>query len=182
MQIKATLRYPCTSNRCKMKRLTIQVLAKKWRHWDFTACWWDCTSACRWYNHCEKQFGNFLKGKILPTKSSSHSLLGVCAREIKACIYLNTWIFISALFVIVKNRQTLNIHSVQFSSVAQSCLTLCDPMNRSTPGLPVHHQLLEFTQTHVHRDSKHRFKNCLHQNVKCTASFIEKVLLWKNCA
>ena len=39
----------------------------------------------------------------------------------------------------------------QFSSVAQSCLTLCDPMNRSTPGLPVHHQLLEFTQTHVHR-------------------------------
>ena len=43
--------------------------------------------------------------------------------------------------------------SVQFSSVAQSCLTLCDPMNRSTPGLPVHHQLLEFTQTHVHRVS-----------------------------
>ena len=39
---------------------------------------------------------------------------------------------------------------VHFSSVAQSCLTLCDPMNRSTPGLPVHHQLLEFTQTHVH--------------------------------
>ena len=41
--------------------------------------------------------------------------------------------------------------SVQFSSVAQSCLTLCDPMNRSTPGLPVHHHPPEFTQTHVHR-------------------------------
>ena len=41
--------------------------------------------------------------------------------------------------------------SVQFSSVAQFCPTLCDPMNRSTPGLPVHHQLPEFTQTHVHR-------------------------------
>ena len=40
---------------------------------------------------------------------------------------------------------------LQFSSVAQSCPTLCDPMNRSTPGLPVHHHLLEFTQTHVHR-------------------------------
>ena len=40
---------------------------------------------------------------------------------------------------------------LQFSSVAQSCPTLCDPMNRSTPGLPVHHQLQEFTQTHVHR-------------------------------
>ena len=41
-------------------------------------------------------------------------------------------------------------HSVQFSSVAQLCLTLWDPMNRSTPGLPVHHQLPEFTQIHVH--------------------------------
>ena len=40
--------------------------------------------------------------------------------------------------------------SVQFSSVAQSCLTLFDPMDCSTPGLPVHHQLPEFTQTHVH--------------------------------
>ena len=38
----------------------------------------------------------------------------------------------------------------QFSSVAQSCLTLCNPMGCSTPGLPVHHQLPEFTQTHVH--------------------------------
>ena len=43
--------------------------------------------------------------------------------------------------------------SVQFSSVVQSCPTLCDPMNRSTPGLPVHHQLPEFTQTHVHQVS-----------------------------
>ena len=41
--------------------------------------------------------------------------------------------------------------SVQFSSVAQSCPTLFNPMNLSMPGLPVHHQLLEFTQTHVHR-------------------------------
>ena len=41
--------------------------------------------------------------------------------------------------------------SVQFSSVAQSCPTLCNPMNRSTPGLPVHHQLPEFTQTHVYQ-------------------------------
>ena len=41
--------------------------------------------------------------------------------------------------------------SVQLSSVAQSCLTLCDPVNCSTPGLPVHHQLPEFTQTHVHQ-------------------------------
>ena len=52
-----------------------------------------------------------------------------------------------------------NIHkiiepwNIQFSSVAQSCLTLCDPMNHSTPGLAVHHQLPEFSQTHVHRVS-----------------------------
>ena len=41
--------------------------------------------------------------------------------------------------------------SAQLSSVAHLCPTLCDPMNCSTPGLPVHHQLLEFTQTHVHQ-------------------------------
>ena len=45
----------------------------------------------------------------------------------------------------------LSILSVQFNSVAQSCRTLCDPMDRSTLGFPVHHQLPEFTQTHVHQ-------------------------------
>ena len=44
--------------------------------------------------------------------------------------------------------------SVEFSSVAQSCLTLCNPRNCSTLGLPVHHQLLELAQTHVHRVSE----------------------------
>ena len=42
---------------------------------------------------------------------------------------------------------------IQFSSVTQSCPTLCDPMNRSTPGFPVHHQLPELTQTHIHQVS-----------------------------
>ena len=50
-----------------------------------------------------------------------------------------------------KQRSKLLDASVQFSSVAQSCSTLCDPMNCSMPGLPVHHPLPEFTQTHVHR-------------------------------
>ena len=54
------------------------------------------------------------------------------------------------LFQILKDDAVKVLHSVQFSSVAQSCLTLCDPMNCSMPGLPVHHQLPEFTQTHVH--------------------------------
>ena len=48
---------------------------------------------------------------------------------------------------------SVGLSSVQFSSVAQSCPTLCNPMNCSMPGLPVHHQLPEFTQTHVHRVS-----------------------------
>ena len=48
---------------------------------------------------------------------------------------------------------SLSFSSVQFSSVTQSCPTLCDPMNRSTPGLPVHHHLPVFTQTHIHRVS-----------------------------
>ena len=43
-----------------------------------------------------------------------------------------------------------HLTSVQFSSVAQSCPTLCNPMDSSTPGLPVHHELMKFTQTHVH--------------------------------
>ena len=51
------------------------------------------------------------------------------------------------------SRVIRGIFQVQFSSVAQSCLTLCEPMNYSTPGFPVHHQLLELTQTHVLRVS-----------------------------
>ena len=49
--------------------------------------------------------------------------------------------------------QSNGLSSVHFTLVAQSCPTLCDPMSRSTPGLPVHHQLPEFTQTHVHQVS-----------------------------
>ena len=59
---------------------------------------------------------------------------------LSTCLHFAIW---------VSCRQ--HISSVQFSSVAQSCPTLCDPMNCSTPGLPVHHELPEFTQTHVHQ-------------------------------
>ena len=51
------------------------------------------------------------------------------------------------------HKLTISLISDQIRSVAQSCPTLCDPMNRSTPGLPVYHQLPEFTQTHVHQVS-----------------------------
>ena len=63
----------------------------------------------------------------------------------------------SVLGCSLKNDRMISVHfqgkpfsSVQFSSVTQSCLTLCNPMNRSMPGLAVHHQLPESTQTHVH--------------------------------
>ena len=64
----------------------------------------------------------------------------------KACMYR---LHIHTAHTLYHPHTTDN--SVQFSSVTQSCPTVCDPMNCSTPGLPVHHQLPEFTQTHVHR-------------------------------
>ena len=65
----------------------------------------------------------------------------------------NVFLFLSLNGIILLCCLKLDCLSVQFSSVAQSCPTFCDPMNRSTPGLPVHHQLPECTQTHVHRVS-----------------------------
>ena len=62
---------------------------------------------------------------------------GDCSHEIKRCLLFERTI----------------MTNIQFSSVTQSCPPLCDPMNRSTPGLPVHHHLPEFTQIHVHRVS-----------------------------
>ena len=62
--------------------------------------------------------------------------------------FISGWkmvIFYQVFFIYCRDTS-----SVQFSSVPQSCPTLCDPMDYSTPGLPVHHQLLEFTQAHVH--------------------------------
>ena len=56
-------------------------------------------------------------------------------------------------FIFLGSKIAADGDLVQFSSVAVSCLTLCDPMNCSTPGLPVHHHLPEFTQTHVHCQS-----------------------------
>ena len=67
-------------------------------------------------------------------------------------LYLSESEFFLFLLLFIFCLQTfVQMYSVQFSSLAQSCPTLCDPMNCSTPRFPVHHQLLEFTQTHVHR-------------------------------
>ena len=85
------------------------------------------------YSNCEQYF----KKMAFLCKSFNYSTL-------------NAFLFvIKQSKLSFKNLIILIIQSV--SSVSQSCPTLCDPMNRSTPGLPVHHQLPEFTQTHVHR-------------------------------
>ena len=73
------------------------------------------------------------------------------------CLWSTSWVldlFIHHLWC-MKHQQssTFIARSDQIRSVTQSCPTLCDPVNRSTPGLPVHHQRPEFTQTHVHRVS-----------------------------
>ena len=77
-----------------------------------------------------------------------------CLKKQRLIIKYFTGVYL-LIFMIYKSKKKKEeegkvLNSVQFSSVTQSCLTFCDPMNCSTPGLPVHHQLPEFTQTHVH--------------------------------
>ena len=73
--------------------------------------------------------------------------------------HIQNWVFLLWLHLFIHSGvispliSSSIFSSVQFSSVTQPCPTLCDPMNCSKAGLPVHHQLLEFTQTHVHRVS-----------------------------
>ena len=65
------------------------------------------------------------------------------------------WVFIVVHRLLIEVTSLVGVHrlwarGLQFSSVTQSCPTLCDPMDCGTPGCPVHHQLLELTQTHAH--------------------------------
>ena len=69
------------------------------------------------------------------------------------CLDFKSNNYLKRYFAIRKSHTNAYQLMNQFSSVAQSCPTLCDPMNCSTSGLPVHHQLPEFTQTHIHQDS-----------------------------
>ena len=75
-----------------------------------------------------------------------HCWVHIWSKQKDSC----TPMLIAALFTIVMIWKYPSTESVQFSSVTQSCLTLCDPMNCCTPGLHVHHQLPEFTQTLIY--------------------------------
>jgi len=90
-----------------------------------------------------------LKVKVIKAFDLVILLLGIYPRENKIHVHTKTRTQISSF--ICSGEKLLTIQkSIQFSSVAQSCPTLCDPIDCSTPGLPVHRQLLEFTQIHVH--------------------------------
>ena len=87
------------------------------------------------------------------------------SNEVSDHLFLAAWkctIEATGIIILSKPEKTIGfrvykyskiLYSYQIRSVAQLCLTLCNPMNRSTPGLPVHHQLPEFTQTPIHRVS-----------------------------
>ena len=106
----------------------------------FQTCWLDLPSTTEWdikkevliiqTFHCTHKLAKELRRRAKQKRENQEGVL--VRKKGEEC---------------VSGRMEL---SVQFSSVAQSCLTLCDPVNRSMPGLPVHHQLPEFTQTHVH--------------------------------
>ena len=113
---------------------------------------------------------NFTKLKLrTQEKRISYSAKELCP-AIRSCfriLHLITYRFskeksLFPAFKISASTWWLYISAVQFSSVAQSCPTLCSPMNCSTPGLPVHQQLPEFTQTHVHRVS-----DAIHHLILC---------------
>ena len=84
---------------------------------------------------------------LYPAKSSSGPIaFGCFSYSYHGCLIMER-----VLFLILQDLTYFKFYSFQFSSVAQSCPTPCDPMNHSMLGLPVHHQLPESTQTHVHR-------------------------------
>ena len=98
------------------------------------------TTGDQWRNNNRKNEGMEPKQKQYPVVDVTGDGSKVRCYKEQYCI--GTWN--------VRSMNQGKFSSVQFSSVAKSCPTLCDPMNHSTPGLPVHHHLPEFTQTHVH--------------------------------
>jgi len=97
-----------------------------------TDIWTDEWIKKMWYIHTEKYYSALKENEMMS--------------------FVATWMDLEIIILSAVRQRQIPCITYQIRSVAQSCPTLCDPMNRSTPGLPVH-QLPEFTQTHVHRVS-----------------------------
>ena len=95
--------------------------------------------------HCQRIFTIIVFSKAIHITNEASAALF----KIQFIIFF----FFFACCIVALNQKPYSLSYFQFSWVAQSCPTLCDPMNHNTPGLPVHHQLPEFTQTHFHRVS-----------------------------
>ena len=115
-------------------------------------CWWEC----KLVQPLWRTVWRFLKKlKIDLPYDPAIPLLGIHTEETRRERDTSTPMFIAALCIIARTWKQPRCPSAdewvrKFSSVTQLCPSLCDPMNRSTPGLSDHHQLPEFTQTHVH--------------------------------
>ena len=128
---------------------------------------WSCSWSGPWFHsipylelplqHLTQPHTEFSWIVCLLTSLGSNTLL--CYQDRRFLLSLAILLLVSfsaschCWFPYLSPEKKVKVVSVQFSSVTQSCPTLCDPMNHSTPGLPVHHHLLEFTQTQVHRVS-----------------------------
>ena len=112
-----------------------------------------------WATELNWRYKYITKYKILKLKLNTGEALSsnfvenvsACMLEVRSYTEVPFISQIQKLYVSVDLLKHFNFNAVRFSSVAQSYPTLCDPMNHSTPGFAVHHQLPEFTQTHVHQ-------------------------------
>ena len=126
----------------------------RWKFRENECCGQDITLWGRWYLRSAVSTSPLTAG----IHTHTHSLYcsgcpsSGCQREWTKHVLKPSESHLGSSYLEQDNKSLgLRFSLCQFSSVAWSCLTLCDPMNHSTPGLPVHHQLPEFTQTHVHR-------------------------------
>ena len=150
----------------------------KWRFWKEKKAWVTAQQLnnVKWhkgrisckvlaaYSHCSVRFAGLLHQ--CPLEAWRNEAFQVPTQDLLnqnlLCNKILKWPLCTLKFWKHHSRTVKNIQgqrvckdfsingSVQFSSVSQLCPTLCDPMNRSMPSLPVHHQILEFSQTHVH--------------------------------